>query len=129
MRSKDSETNVNLGAEQAEYDARWGDEDKYSAGNAGYTPNFLAFMRQWVGRTNAAGPGGISALEVGCGDGFFSAELAKLGCRVTGIDLSPVEVAKAQERVPEGRFVVHDLSKKLPFGDGEFDLVWCSEVL
>jgi SAM-dependent methyltransferase len=112
--------------EQAEYDARWGDEDKYSAANTGYTPFFLKFMEKWVARSEKKPP---AALEVGCGDGFFSENLVKLGCKVTGIDLSPVGVAKAAARAPAGTFQVHDLTQPLPFADDSFDVAWCSEVL
>lgn len=96
--------------EQTEYDKRWADEnDGYSAARIGYTPNFLRFMTEHL--SGLAAP---AALEIGCGDGFFSGELAKRGSRVTGVDLSPEGVAKAQKRVPDGRFLVHDLSERPP---------------
>lgn len=116
-----------LTTEQSEYDARWGDDaDSYSAEHTGYTPFFLKFMERWVRQSPAKPP---HAVEVGCGDGFFSHHLAKLGCKVTGLDLSPVGVAKAQKRTPEGTFKVHDLTQPLPLADDSFDLAWCSEVL
>jgi len=39
---------------------------------------------------------GRTVLEVGCGMGMDLAELAKLGCQVTGIDLSPQSLQVAQ---------------------------------
>lgn len=53
--------------EQAEYDARWGNES-YSPELIGYTPAFLNFMRDRVGRVS---PPARTAVEIGCGDGFF----------------------------------------------------------
>jgi 2-polyprenyl-6-hydroxyphenyl methylase/3-demethylubiquinone-9 3-methyltransferase len=109
--------------ERAEYDQRWS-ERHYSAETIGYTPNFLAFM----GR-HFAGMKGKTALEIGCGDGFFSGKLIELGLTVTGVDLSPVGIARAKEHNPSGTFLLADLTQPLPFPDASFDAVWCSEVL
>jgi SAM-dependent methyltransferase len=47
----------------------------------------------------AAGFGGRSVLELGCGTGFLSTELVFRGAaRVTGIDLSPRSIRMARER-------------------------------
>jgi SAM-dependent methyltransferase len=49
-------------------------------------------------------PEHASVLEIGCGSGEL---LARLRTRqVTGIDLSPVQIERAQARVPHGRFLV-----------------------
>jgi ubiquinone/menaquinone biosynthesis C-methylase UbiE len=42
---------------------------------------------------------GVSLLDVGCGNGYFSREMASRGARVTGIDISPrmIHHAKRQE--------------------------------
>lgn len=113
--------------EQAEYNRRWGDADeKYSASNAGYTPHFCKFMSEAVGSI-ASRP--AEALEIGCGDGFFSQKLAELGCHVTGIDISTTGIESARKRCPGGTFLIHDLGQPLPFADGSMDVVWCSEVL
>ncbi|MGA2648134.1 MAG: class I SAM-dependent methyltransferase [Candidatus Sulfotelmatobacter sp.] len=113
-------------SEQAEYDRRWTTKE-YSAGNSGYTPFFLRFMKEEVSRL---GPGRkAKALEIGCGDGFFSGHLARLGCEVTGIDLSPAAIDLARKSCAEASFAIHDLTKPLPFDESTMDLVWCSEVL
>ena len=43
--------------------------------------------------------GGLSILDVGCGNGYFARALARRGARVIGIDISPrmIEHAKQQE--------------------------------
>jgi len=109
--------------EQLEHDARWQDEG-YSAEHAGYTPHFLAFMRRW---TQIDG-GNQAALDVGCGDGFFSREMCARGYRVTGLDLSDVALARARQQ-GGGTFLAHDTSQRFPFSDQTFALVWCSEHL
>ena len=112
--------------EQAEYDRRWTTE-LYSAAHIGYMPFFLKFMTDEVSKPGMGN--GPNTLEVGCGNGFFSGHLAALGCKVTGIDLSPSAIDLARRHNPGVSFVVHDLVQPLPFGESAMDLVWCSEVL
>ncbi len=49
-------------------------------------------------------PEGASVLEIGCGSGELLARLRTQ--RVTGIDLSPVQIERARLRVPHGNFQV-----------------------
>ncbi len=49
---------------------------------------------------------GKRVLDVGCGNGFMCGQFLKLGCEVTGIDLSEQGVARARESFPAGRFEV-----------------------
>lgn len=69
---------------------------------------------------------GEQALDLGCGQGFFSRELFKTGAEVTGVDLSPRLIAFAKERSPRGiRFGVSP-ADNLPFlKDASFDAVLC----
>jgi len=76
---------------------------------------------------------GTSVLDVGCGVGRWSRELASRGARVTGIDLSPTMIAQAKERAAaQGvaercRFLVQDLA--LLDAGQRFDLVLGVTVL
>lgn len=45
--------------------------------------------------------GGEDVLEIGCGWGALAERLAREGCRVTAITLSPAQLAAAQQRVAE----------------------------
>lgn len=78
------------------------------------------------------GRGVLDALDVGCGTGFLSLELAARGHRVTGIDLAPamLEAArrKAAERGVDIRFEEGD-AEQVPFPAGSFDLVISRHVL
>src|SRR5512132_390308 len=40
---------------------------------------------------------GLRLLDVGCGSGYFAREMAKLGARVTGIDISPRMIEHARQ--------------------------------
>jgi SAM-dependent methyltransferase len=66
---------------------------------------------------------------VGCGDASFTTELARYSSRVTAIDISAGQIAENARRFPGIAFRQHDVSERLPFADGAFAVVWCSEVL
>jgi ubiquinone/menaquinone biosynthesis C-methylase UbiE len=78
------------------------------------------------------GPGGLDALDVGCGTGFLSLELAARGHRVTGIDLAPAMLALARQKAAAQGFSVRFEqadAETLPFAAGSFDLVISRHVL
>ncbi len=67
------------------------------------------------------------ALDLGCGDGRVT---ALLGAReVTGADVSEVALTRASRRVPSATLVALQPDADLPFADGSFDLVLCTETL
>ncbi len=86
-------------------------------------------FRERLGTLAAADrPGSI--LEVGCGQGWLSKQLASAmpEARLVGIDVRAEAIEVARTLVPTAEFRV-ERGEKLPFADGEFDLVVCSEVL
>jgi len=67
---------------------------------------------------------GQQVLDLGCGPGDLSAELAVRGVAVTGIDHDPELLAAARTRAPDVHFEQQDLSElTLPT---RFDGIWCS---
>jgi 2-polyprenyl-3-methyl-5-hydroxy-6-metoxy-1,4-benzoquinol methylase len=69
---------------------------------------------------------GRTVLELCCGSGMMSEELARRGARVTGIDLSTAAVARARERAQRYGFVAQFLvadAEQLPFPEQSFDVV------
>jgi ubiquinone/menaquinone biosynthesis C-methylase UbiE len=67
-------------------------------------------------------------LDAGCGDGRYLAALApELPARRAGVDISERILETARRRV-EADFRQGNL-ERLPFEDGEFDLVLCSQVI
>ena len=78
--------------------------------------------------------GGKRVLEYGCGQGSWAFEIARLGGRVTGIDISPVGIematarAEAEHLSDRAVFLVAD-AEHLPFTDASFDVVAGSGIL
>jgi cyclopropane fatty-acyl-phospholipid synthase-like methyltransferase len=68
---------------------------------------------------------GSRALELGCGVGRFSRYVAQQGLRATGVDFSPVAIARAQESVARDdvrpEFLVGDVTR-LEALSGPFDV-------
>jgi demethylmenaquinone methyltransferase/2-methoxy-6-polyprenyl-1,4-benzoquinol methylase len=77
--------------------------------------------RRRAARETGLRPGG-SALDVACGSGKLTAELARLaqGGRVVGLDFSPQMLEVARRTHPRLEFIEGD-ALSLPFEDGSFD--------
>src|SRR5690348_9625094 len=70
-------------------------------------------------------------LDAGCGTGYGSAEIAKAGMNVLGIDISPDAVAYARRRyssIPDLRFAQASCTR-LPVRDGAFHWIAAFEVI
>jgi ubiquinone/menaquinone biosynthesis C-methylase UbiE len=68
-------------------------------------------------------------LDAGCGDGRYLAALRpELPPRIAGVDISERILATARASVPDAELRQANL-EALPFGDGAFDLVLCSQVI
>jgi SAM-dependent methyltransferase len=65
---------------------------------------------------------GRGTLEIGCGEGRVSRDLAERGHHVTGLELSPTLLSAAREAHPDGDYVL-GRAEELPFEDCAFDLV------
>jgi ubiquinone/menaquinone biosynthesis C-methylase UbiE len=96
------------------------------------TSGSLAEFRSLAKRIAAGLPHGAAVLEIAPGPGFLAIELARLGCRVTGIDISRTFVQLAQDEARragvEVDFRVGDAAH-LPLADSRanagFDFIVC----
>jgi SAM-dependent methyltransferase len=77
----------------------------------------------WVNELLAVVPVEAPVLDLGCGNGIPVAKvLADSGCRVTGVDISPVQIARAQALVSQARFICADMTE-LDFAPATFAAV------
>jgi tRNA (mo5U34)-methyltransferase len=70
-----------------------------------------------------------TALDVGCGVGYFSAMLRDLGLRVTATDARSENITEAHNRFPGIDFYVADAEEPSLADLGTFDLVLCFGLL
>jgi SAM-dependent methyltransferase len=95
-------------------------------------------LYEMVGRLGL--PQGASVLDLGCGEGKHSIELAeRFGFNVRGIDPVPRHIELSNERLGEaakarpelgGRIsFVAGRAEAIPVEDASIDLIWCREVL
>ncbi len=86
----------------------------------------LAAYRAAAGKL--ALPEGARVLEVAPGPGYFAVELARLGARVTGLDISRTAVRIASEKAKQANVNVdfrHGDVVAMPFVAGAFDVLVC----
>jgi 2-polyprenyl-3-methyl-5-hydroxy-6-metoxy-1,4-benzoquinol methylase len=71
-----------------------------------------------------------TVIDVGCGGGRWTYGFAKLGCKVTAVDVSEGPVKITKEFVPSAEVIISDLFD-LPtkLGGRTFDIIWCWGVI
>jgi SAM-dependent methyltransferase len=88
---------------------------------------------RWARRVKMIGghlTSGMTVLEIGCGTGYFTRELAHSGAQIVAIDVSPdlLEIAEAQHSAPNVRYEIQN-AYAMTYMDGTFDSVIGSSVL
>lgn len=85
---------------------------------------------RWIGETEFAllrrqldPRPGQTVLDVGCGTGWFTRQLAQAGLVPTGLDLSADMLAVARQRTPQGITWLQGDAARLPLADRSFDHV------
>jgi SAM-dependent methyltransferase len=95
-------------------------DDVFGHGFEGY--------RAWLEPLFQALPEGASVLDLGCGCGVPTSALLASRFRVTGVDLSDVQVGRARALVPKARFERGDMAE-VEFPPTSFDAVVCLYAL
>lgn len=69
-------------------------------------------------------------LDIGCSDGKYTIQIAKAlnATSMVGVDINMISLEKAKTRGID-TFLVDLDENPLPFADGQFDFVYCSEVI
>ena len=91
----------------------------------------LPHHRHLVAPILALLPGGQGqrAMDVGCGNGFISSQIASRGYRVTGIDFDAQAIDIAKKAYPAIEFVRHEAEDRFPDFARDLDLVTAFEVI
>ena len=69
-----------------------------------------AQYHQWLDELMPLLSSGTRVLELGCGCGIPVAKRLSTAYQVTGVDVSPVQIRRAQALVPEGHFLLADMT-------------------
>ncbi len=115
-----------------EGDGWWEEENPLNILHGSITPGRFAYFREVLTTRLGLDPGGLRALDIGCGGGFLAEEFARLGCQVVGVDPSSVSIETARRHAAGAGLDVDyrvGSGERLPVGDGEFDLAYCCDVL
>jgi len=112
--------------------AAWWDERSWLYGlRALLNPGRLAYFRDVLNRLRIT-RADARVLDVGCGGGFLAEELARLGCRVVGVDPSSASIATARAHAAQMGLAIDyrvGAGEALPAADASSDVVCCCDVL
>jgi ubiquinone/menaquinone biosynthesis C-methylase UbiE len=114
--------------------AHWGKRAAHFDQDFGHSIATPAERAAWdrVFELAVGGRSGLAALDIGCGTGFLSLELAGRGHSVTGIDFAPEMLALAKEKAAGAKAAIrfeHADAENLGFAAASFDLVINRHVL
>jgi len=96
---------------------------RIAAFSVGGTTNFRQLALQNLTLTSDS-----KILDLCCGSGQTTEFLVKFSQNVIGLDASPLSLKRAQRNVPLATYV-QAFAEKIPFADGQFDLVHISVAL
>lgn len=74
-------------------------------------PDHLRYT-DWVSELLTLVPAQAAVLDLGCGNGIPTTKLlAESGRRLTGVDISPIQIARARALVPQAHFICADMTE------------------
>lgn len=105
---------------------RFDDQPDHGLNDLGVLNAWTGLLKEWLPITRA------KVLDIGCGTGSLSLVLAGLGHQVTGIDLSPEMVARAEEKAAKAGYrinfqVMEASNPRLP--GQQYDAILCRHLL
>lgn len=87
----------------------------------------LAGLRAAASRAHASEP--LRVLDVGCGEGQLTAEAARAGFAVVGVDVAEEPLRRAREHHEDLDLRLVGLEQDWPLADASFDAVWAGETI
>ena len=102
-------------------------DDVWQAVPVGAEPELFALRRDFL---LAHLPDGAHVLDVGCGEGAFSAAMAGAGARPIAVDVADEPLRRLRARFPELTDVRRaNAGEPLPLAGDEVEAVWAGEVI
>jgi SAM-dependent methyltransferase len=101
-------------------------EAVWDAVPVGSEPERFAVRRDWL--LERVRPGD-RVLDLGCGEGFFTAALHGHGAHPIGVDVVAEPLRRARDRHPSLDFRLGSLEGRLVLDDGAVDAVWAGELI
>jgi 2-polyprenyl-3-methyl-5-hydroxy-6-metoxy-1,4-benzoquinol methylase len=89
----------------------------------------LAFLLEHAEAAGAACGSPPRVLDVGCGEGRFTAELARRGFPVVGVDVAEEPLRRARAREPALEVRIVPAEGHWPLANASFDVVWAGETI
>lgn len=101
-------------------------EDLWKGVLAGALPYEWQLRRDFLLANVASGE---SVLDLGCGEGRFAAELARVGATVTAVDIAEEPLRRARRHHPDLDLRLIAAEGAWELSDACFDVVWAGEVI
>ncbi len=92
----------------------------------GLEPSDFALRRRFLLEHVRAGE---RVLDIGCGEGVFTAELARAGAHAVGIEVAEEPLRRARALHPELDLRLVDADGEWDLPDASFDVVWAGETI
>jgi 2-polyprenyl-6-hydroxyphenyl methylase / 3-demethylubiquinone-9 3-methyltransferase len=112
---------------------RWRQSDSpFCLMQSSFNPARVGYFKRILFSDLQVDPQGQAALEVGCGGGILSEEIARLGFAVTGIDPAAPSLQLAASHAQAGGLRIsyeQGSGEAIPYRDDSFDIVFCCDVL
>jgi 2-polyprenyl-6-hydroxyphenyl methylase/3-demethylubiquinone-9 3-methyltransferase len=112
--------------------AWWQPDSPFFLIQCSLNPARVGYLRRALTEVLKLDPRGMTALEVGCGGGMLSEEIARLGFTTVGVDPSEPSLQVARRHAAAVGVEISYLKgagEALPFPDQSFDVVFCCDVL
>lgn len=123
---------INNGIYDAQGPDWWLPESFFACMKTFLNPVRISYIRRRLFDGASIDPKGKRALEVGCGGGCLTEEIACLGFDTWGIDPSRESIAAARVHARSAGLPIRyeeGVGESLPFQEGFFDTVFCCDVL
>lgn len=118
---------------QDESDPWWSPDSVLSLMSSSLNPARVGYLKRVIFDELGLDPRGLCALEVGCGGGVLTEEIARMGFGlVVGVDPACRSLQSAMRHAPGGAVetcYLQGVGEALPFADRSFAVVFCCDVL